>query len=55
MQEPSFQIVVVVEGLGLDELTTDLHTIRQSLMKSGMSSMVVQTYDVDYILERPRS
>lgn len=55
MQEPPFQIVVVVEGLGVAELTADIDTIHRSLTKSGMSSMVIQTYDIDYILERPRS
>ena len=54
MDEPDFQIVVVVEGIGLGELAADQPAAEGILADAGLSDTIGQTYDMAYMLERDR-
>jgi hypothetical protein len=51
MAEPDFGLVVVVEGIGLAEITADLEAIGDLLAKAGLSGAIAQTYDMAYMLD----
>lgn len=51
MEEPEFGIVVVVEGIGLSEITIDQPVIGALLAEAGLVEAIAQTYDMAYMLD----
>lgn len=52
MQETPFDVVVMVEGVGLPELEADAEAMREVLAPVGLRNLIGQCYDVAYVLER---
>jgi hypothetical protein len=52
MHEAPFDIVVMVEGVGLRELEADASAMRDVLAPVGLRTLIGQCYDVAYVLER---
>jgi hypothetical protein len=53
MSEPRFDLVVVVEGIGLAELSADEPVMMAAMARSRCRDVTAQSYDVAYILARP--
>ena len=50
MAEPPFDLVVIIEGIGLAELTADRPAIEQALAIAGAGALIGQCYDMAYLL-----
>jgi len=51
MTEPDFGVVIVVEGIGLAELTAKQPAIEQILARADLSGVNAQSYDMAYMLD----
>jgi hypothetical protein len=52
MHEAPFDIVVIVEGVGLRELEAEATAMNDTLGRAGLNRLIGQCYDVAYILDR---
>ena len=52
MSEAPFDIVVMVEGIGLGELSHESAALAEILGTAGLRKLIAQCYDVAYVLER---
>ena len=51
MSEPDFDLVVIVEGIGLAEITADQPEIARLLTRRGLRDINAQAYDMAYMLD----
>lgn len=52
MHEAAFDIVVMVEGVGLRELDAEASALGSSFADVGLRGVIAQCYDVAYVLQR---
>jgi hypothetical protein len=52
MAEPMFDLVLIVEGMGLDELSADLAAMASEVEALGLGTVTAQAYDMAYLLAR---
>jgi hypothetical protein len=51
MTEPEFDMVVIVEGIGLAEIAADQAAIGAILSGAGLTGLIAQSYDMAYMLD----
>jgi len=51
MTEPDFGVVIVVESIGLAELTAEQPGIQATLARAGLTGIIAQPYDMAYMLD----